>query len=368
MHRFLAEPARDLTGGIWYTNGELDVDFIASMRSTVLDIMQQTSLCTPRQILKHIKANYSVEALPSSTSLTHSDIASLMDSLVWEGLLDYEDGAVVRAVAAGRLERAIFRVPVPKPSGKSSRAAAAAGIALDYDDAVNPGLPHAADKYTAAGGDPRDPAYLYHFEAAAAAAAQEAALDETTISFATKPATASAKRATPKPASKAATAARPVAVEAPAASDAPARLKRRRLRRDSDVDPVVTESDDDDASERPAAARSGRAAVAALVVENDASDGADKSGSNADSDDDDDDAEESGSGSSEGPGSVTSNDSGAGEGLHDPDRRYVLLQRQVNESAATSFPCGLCPVARTCAPGGIVAPETCVYFTQWLDL
>ena len=67
-------------------------------------------------------------------------------------------------------------------------------------------------------------------------------------------------------------------------------------------------------------------------------------------------------------GLVTGGDAaGADEGLRDIDRRYVLLRPVAVDVAATTFPCGMCPVAKACAPGGIVAPETCVYFTQWLD-
>ena len=33
----------------------------------------------------------------------------------------------------------------------------------------------------------------------------------------------------------------------------------------------------------------------------------------------------------------------------------------------SGVPCGVCPVARQCTPGGVVSPEGCVYWTRWLE-
>jgi hypothetical protein len=32
-----------------------------------------------------------------------------------------------------------------------------------------------------------------------------------------------------------------------------------------------------------------------------------------------------------------------------------------------TVPCGVCPVTEKCTPGGVVSPETCVYFSAWLE-
>ena len=36
-------------------------------------------------------------------------------------------------------------------------------------------------------------------------------------------------------------------------------------------------------------------------------------------------------------------------------------------SALTQTPCGVCPVFKSCKPGGMVSPETCVYMEEWLN-
>lgn len=38
-----------------------------------------------------------------------------------------------------------------------------------------------------------------------------------------------------------------------------------------------------------------------------------------------------------------------------------------DDTAFTSFPCGICPVIDDCTPGGVISPEKCVYFDQYLQ-
>jgi len=33
----------------------------------------------------------------------------------------------------------------------------------------------------------------------------------------------------------------------------------------------------------------------------------------------------------------------------------------------TEFPCGMCPLMDRCSENGIISPQTCVYFTKWLE-
>jgi len=54
------------------------------------------------------------------------------------------------------------------------------------------------------------------------------------------------------------------------------------------------------------------------------------------------------------------------------DRRYMIVRRKADTPAAgadylTSVPCGSCPVSKSCKPGGLVSPETCVYMSHWLQ-
>ncbi|XP_050235030.1 uncharacterized protein LOC126683223 [Mercurialis annua] len=35
--------------------------------------------------------------------------------------------------------------------------------------------------------------------------------------------------------------------------------------------------------------------------------------------------------------------------------------------ALASIPCGVCPRINQCTPNGIISPQTCIYYTKWLD-
>ncbi|CAI5949356.1 unnamed protein product, partial [Closterium sp. NIES-64] len=41
--------------------------------------------------------------------------------------------------------------------------------------------------------------------------------------------------------------------------------------------------------------------------------------------------------------------------------------RAPESSAFTNIPCGVCPVINECSDGGIISPQTCVYFQQYLN-
>lgn len=48
--------------------------------------------------------------------------------------------------------------------------------------------------------------------------------------------------------------------------------------------------------------------------------------------------------------------------------RYKRIRKKLPAPALTSVPCGMCPVAEDCFPGSSkVSPETCVYYTKWLE-
>lgn len=50
----------------------------------------------------------------------------------------------------------------------------------------------------------------------------------------------------------------------------------------------------------------------------------------------------------------------------DPGPYYRSLRTTVTHyDRFTSVPCGVCPVFAQCAPGGVISPESCVYFEDW---
>ncbi|MFS7922893.1 putative RNA polymerase Rpc34, winged helix-like DNA-binding domain superfamily [Helianthus anomalus] len=44
-----------------------------------------------------------------------------------------------------------------------------------------------------------------------------------------------------------------------------------------------------------------------------------------------------------------------------------LEQGGPDRGAMASIPCGVCPRIRECTPDGLISPNTCVYYTKWLD-
>ncbi|KAF8064588.1 POLR3F [Scenedesmus sp. PABB004] len=50
-----------------------------------------------------------------------------------------------------------------------------------------------------------------------------------------------------------------------------------------------------------------------------------------------------------------------------PERYRPAVLALPEATAFTSVPCGVCPVSDQCTEGGQISPQTCVYFTAWLD-
>ena len=48
-------------------------------------------------------------------------------------------------------------------------------------------------------------------------------------------------------------------------------------------------------------------------------------------------------------------------------RKYSIVRPSLSMDKLTEIPCGACPVEAQCEPGGVVSPETCVYFSKWLE-
>lgn len=48
-------------------------------------------------------------------------------------------------------------------------------------------------------------------------------------------------------------------------------------------------------------------------------------------------------------------------------KRYYLTKKGGGVDNFTGTPCGVCPVMDKCVPGGLVSPETCIYYSTWLE-
>lgn len=48
-------------------------------------------------------------------------------------------------------------------------------------------------------------------------------------------------------------------------------------------------------------------------------------------------------------------------------RRSPDATKEPRVGAMASIPCGVCPQIANCAPGGVISPTTCEYYSMWLD-
>jgi hypothetical protein len=122
-----AEPAKELTGGVWYSEQQLDVEFITQIRSAIIKILRvckcSTTLesklvssivshavlqdlggsGTPSQVADKLK-----QAGVSHVPLKPTDVQQVMDTLVFEGWIDYENAGRKRITLLHKPEHAEF--------------------------------------------------------------------------------------------------------------------------------------------------------------------------------------------------------------------------------------------------------------------
>jgi hypothetical protein len=176
---FDTAPSKDVTGGVWYSEATLDLAFITHVRKeAVKAVAAAGGGATPAAVAARLAALGVGAGPPPATPLAAGDVAQVLDSLVYEGWLDYAGAGAwrVRALAAAEHaefpdRRALVDEKMPKrrrarkAGGKAGDAAAAgagagAGAALGLSEAL---LGHDDG---GGGGDDDD-------DAAAAAAAAE---------------------------------------------------------------------------------------------------------------------------------------------------------------------------------------------------
>lgn len=137
------EPAKELTGGVWYTDQALDLPFIEEMKSQVLKCLQATDgRATVAQVCDRVLASH-----VCNVPLKPADIQQVMDLLVYEGLLDVEDGAKARVDAAIRAGHAIF----PRKTALLAKSGGKRAAGAREDDDMDEGLDDEEDEDDAAG-------------------------------------------------------------------------------------------------------------------------------------------------------------------------------------------------------------------------
>ncbi|EFJ44657.1 hypothetical protein VOLCADRAFT_118667 [Volvox carteri f. nagariensis] len=55
------------------------------------------------------------------------------------------------------------------------------------------------------------------------------------------------------------------------------------------------------------------------------------------------------------------------EGDEDEDHYRLAVLGIPDSTSLTDVPCGVCPVAGECAEGGVISPQTCIYYDKWLE-
>jgi hypothetical protein len=99
------EPAKQVTGGPWYTDQTLDVEYIAGLRKVVLEILEKMNGIPVTAI---DVSDYIEKGKISTIALSPRDIVVILDSLVYDGLCDYADGSLVRQQSLRLASMAMF--------------------------------------------------------------------------------------------------------------------------------------------------------------------------------------------------------------------------------------------------------------------
>ncbi|EPZ31333.1 RNA polymerase Rpc34-like domain-containing protein [Rozella allomycis CSF55] len=116
-------PSRDITGGIWFTESELDVEFINTMLNACFKFIQSKSIPknkdgifspnysgypTAEQVLKIIR-----EAKITSTEIELDDMQSLLDCLVYDGRIERLIGEEIMYRALPDLDSQNYYTSIP---------------------------------------------------------------------------------------------------------------------------------------------------------------------------------------------------------------------------------------------------------------
>ena len=353
------EPAKELTGGVWYTDNLLDEDFVESVRSAALSVLKQCGgAASPRRVQAALRRK-GIFTGKDGKIPTPGDMYQLMQTMVEGGMLACGGSAALALRQHVREMRSEFVVRFTTPAGREDDggAAATAAAVAGAANAISfpfPSVPGDASS--------NDEDFTVKKKGKRAAAVRGAA---------------GVKR--PRPVNdKVQDRARDAAVLAleqtvlATGCDANA----PQYFDEGEVDgPLDDDDDDDDESDggESASAHESEAEEEAASVRGKARKGArdrdgDSSGASSS-------LSSSSGGERGGPAprpvrAIPSNRHTRDE-EHAVRRLFYLLRPGATAVAAldgyTEVPCGVCPVAKECTPGGVISPETCVYMTAWLN-
>ena len=98
---FDTEPAREVTGGAWYTENEFDHEFIVELQKACNQYVHMKKSATVDEIKTFIRTNEI-----TTVELTEEDVKSIMNILVYDGELDEKVGEqLVYIPAVSKMEQ-----------------------------------------------------------------------------------------------------------------------------------------------------------------------------------------------------------------------------------------------------------------------
>jgi len=310
-------PAKELTGGPWYTNEVLDTTYVAGMRDASVKLLRELGKPATAKELARLIADRKV----SNAKISVADVRQLVETLVLDGILDYANAGERRMRMLPRAARHLFPYglvfdPVEEEDmgGGGGRGE---GERSD-DEGSEAGGPARALGGPASG--PVMPASGF-------------------VLIPAGPGLASGKFSISAGGGSSAT----VGLGAGVAARLSATARVSFLR-----EPMGSGAGRDDASEIAGGA------------------GGEDSG-REEEDEEEEESDEGEEEESEEEGGLRR--TGEGKAAAGP-RRYMLASKMQPDGglleALSYSPCGVCPVAKQCTPNGVISPRTCTYLTHWL--
>lgn len=77
------EPSREITGGVWYTDNELDTDLIEVLRKQCLHYIMQEGQVSLEEVIQYVRS--SGVTTSSATELRAEEFTQVLNSLIYDG-------------------------------------------------------------------------------------------------------------------------------------------------------------------------------------------------------------------------------------------------------------------------------------------
>jgi len=350
------EPAKQLTGGPWYSDQELDEEFIQGLRNAALSILD-------RHNGGPLSADDILEEIIASKITTHPltviDIQHILDMLVYDNRIDYEYGAIQRLKLNANHARSIYpyggaAVRLAYDPIRDSTIGTLTGIGDDKGITISAGKSHISNINLDDTNinDDNDDDDIEDDDIPAS----KGLIMTLRVGGSAESRIGLGLGYTRRTAHTAALMANNLLLNNLTMED--------KHNDDEDYNPHAKEDDDEDNDSDGFRRRKNGKSKVKKPTPSKSKKKSTRYDDDEDEEGDDDDEEEI---------DIEDEDDDDDDDIND-NPRYVLLKRVAggpNDGSHTDHftlnPCGVCPVFDQCTPGGIISPETCIYFTNWLE-